>query len=115
MDDAEWGVLCDRVEEVMGQGAAETVRRLKAHAGPMRLWLLRPRNPDDGIFRDDNWDRSHGHVVRAATAHEARRHALNSQYDYHRENVWLDEALTTCEELTPDGKPGVVLTDFHAG
>jgi hypothetical protein len=116
MDDAEWGVLCDRVEEVMGQAAAETVRRLKAHAGPMRLWLLRLRNPNDDVFRDDNWDRSHGHVVRAATEVEARRLAASTDVDdMGREQVWLDESLTTCKELLPEGKPGVIITDFIAG
>ena len=28
--------------------------------------------------------------------------------------AWLDDKLTACEELTPDGEAGVVIADFNA-
>ncbi len=77
----------------------------------MKLWLLRPQNERDDRW---DWDCAYGFVVRAATEDHARRYAAGQAGD-EGEDTWMSQAVTTCEELTQDGDPGVVLQDFNAG
>ena len=73
----------------------------------MKLWLL---TLDDKL---GGWDRNCGFVIRAETAYDARRIANENKAD--EGPVWMDPTAVTCEELTAEGEPGVVLADFHAG
>jgi hypothetical protein len=68
-----------------------------------------------------------GVLVRAESEAEARRLAqtkagnegqgiysrLGLPEDDMAEDVWLKEGWTTCDELTPDGEPGVILVVRH--
>lgn len=90
----------------------------------MKLWLLRPVK---GLKESqDPWspwyDKAFGFVIRAQTEGQARLIA-NAEggdetgpakhYVYRTGgDAWLDAALSTCEELTPTGKTGVVIRDF---
>ena len=71
----------------------------------MKLWQLRSitQAPDAAI----------GFIVRAETELSARRYASE---DPLAEDgfAWLDDKLTACEELTPEGEAGVVMADFNA-
>ena len=71
----------------------------------MKLWQLRSVAPAP--------DTAIGFIVRAETELSARRYASEDP----RAEVgfaWLDDELTACEELTPEGEPGVVTADFNA-
>jgi hypothetical protein len=71
----------------------------------MKLWQLRSITPVP--------DTAIGFIVRAETELSARRYASEDA----RAEVgfaWLDDKLTACEELTPEGEPGVVMADFNA-
>jgi len=88
----------------------------------MKLWLLRPVTGDEEVGPWDPWyDKTFGFVVRAETEEEARAMAEEEGGDEnragygHRRFVWRDPALTTCEELTQAGEPGVVMKDFQNG
>ena len=96
----------------------------------MRLWLIRPRSiePKEGIIecahRDDDgpWDcwpdTAVGFVVRAASEQEARSFAdENAGYEksYGADRAWLDDALSSCEELSPNGETGLIMRDFRRG
>ena len=93
----------------------------------MKLWILRPNEhlPDGTESPWEPWyDKAFGFVVRAETEDEARQLANDEGGDecgpvthtIYRTggNPWLDPAFSTCEELTADGAPGVVIQDFHA-
>jgi hypothetical protein len=94
----------------------------------MRLWILRPRL--EVLEREAHpwtppWDKTMGVLVRAETEADARRLAQTkaghegqgiykdwgASDDEIAENVWLDEAWTTCDELTVSGEPSVILVD----
>lgn len=83
----------------------------------MRLWILRPV---EGLpENDDPWepwyDKAVGFVVRAETEAAARRLANAQAGDENSHAaVWLDRAVSTCVELTPEGDEGVVLRDYMA-
>jgi len=84
----------------------------------MKLWILRPINEDQGPWVP--WyDKAFGFVVRAETEDQARRFAHEMGADENREekgvNPWMDDSLSTCEELDADGSEGVVMSDFRAG
>ena len=69
-----------------------------------------------------------GVLVRAETEADAPRLAqsvagnegrglyarLGLSEDEVAENVWLTQEWTTCEGLTPEGEPGVILVERHA-
>lgn len=84
------------------------------------------------------YDRAYGFVVRAKSETKARRIAdryagcenhSSWEYGFHEyhewtlreleadglKRPWLDPEMTTCEELTIDGKSGLILRDYHAG
>lgn len=74
----------------------------------MKLWILK------SVTDWTPWyDSAFGFVVRAETETQAREVASHRAGD-EGGVVWLDAALTTCEELPTDGEPCVVLRDFAA-
>jgi hypothetical protein len=81
----------------------------------MKLWLLRPVDPNTGPW-NPWYDKAFGFVIRAPTARQARVMAQADAGDEAREypKAWLDPALSSCQELKPDGKAGLVLRDFYA-
>jgi hypothetical protein len=86
----------------------------------MKLWILEPREPRDPRF--NAYDTAQGVVVRAETEAEARVFAngccgdeCEHWYEGPEQQAWLCPSVTTCEELTPSGPPGVILVDFKAG
>lgn len=68
----------------------------------VKLWLLRAM-----VTR---WDYMEGCVVRAEDETAARALAAEDAGDEGPEH-WLTEA--TCEEITADGEPGLLIMDFH--
>lgn len=89
----------------------------------MKLWKLTPRHDTLWWCQEgkDPWsphhDRAFGFVVRAADEEEARwqAHQGGGQENGTLEGVqpWLDSNYSRCEELHPDGDPGVVLVNFR--
>lgn len=88
----------------------------------MKLWLLKPK-----LDREPNpwqpwYDKCFGSVVRAETEEDARRDAdlgaggeNHTGYpEYREQHPWLSDEYSTCEELTPDGEAGVILSDFRS-
>lgn len=76
----------------------------------MKLWLIRPSDPTSGAW-DPRYDKAFGFVVRAETEEQARKFAAAAAGD-ETEDAWLSTMLSTCEELTADGDPGIVIHDF---
>lgn len=97
--------------------------------GGMKLFLLRPL---DGLPEDRSknpwrpwYDKAFGFVVRAEDESAARALAggdagdeagrdYNAGTSRERPNPWLDAALSSCVELTPEGAAEVVIRDFAA-
>jgi len=92
----------------------------------MKLWLLRPI---EGLEDNNPWepwyDKSLGFVVREETEDQARQFAHANAGDENRgmflgwqisntKTPWLDAKYSTCEELTAEGDPGVIMQDFRA-
>lgn len=77
----------------------------------MKLWLLEKIEPG---FAGKYWsyDCYYAHVVRAETEEQARNMVPCGDEG---KQAWLDLSLTTCAELTADGEPGVIISDFSAG
>lgn len=73
----------------------------------MKLFLLKRKTEPD-------YDEFGGFVLRADSSKIARYTAASKSGD-EGANTWLDEGLTSCEELTSDGEPGIILRDFNAG
>lgn len=75
----------------------------------MKLWLLRAKQDWDPWY-----DTMMRIVVAAATAADARQLAnANGADEMRGENAdpWLDDDLTTCEELTDQSEARVILRD----
>lgn len=74
----------------------------------MKLWLLKAKQ---------EWkpwcDKMTGIVVAAPTVADARQLANSNGADEVRDHafVWLDDTLTTCEELTNETEARVILRD----
>jgi len=86
----------------------------------MKLWILEPID-DRATFELNGhtvkrwtWDCAYGFVVRAMTEDDARKHAMREAGD-EGDDAWLDDKLTSCQELSADGEPGIVLKDFLTG
>jgi len=96
----------------------------------MKLWILRPI---DGLAEDDNpwepwYDKIFGFVIRATNEDEARQFAHKNAGEENRGECgefsqkrvtntatpWLDSKYTTCDELIPEGVPGLIMQDFYA-
>jgi hypothetical protein len=96
----------------------------------MKLWLIKAR--EDLPKGNNPWaswyDCTHGVVIRAETEEEARAFITNAAWEdeddqwpvagdevRNHPNAWMSPEYSTCEELIPDGAPGLVIRDFHAG
>lgn len=82
----------------------------------MKLWILKAR--EDLPATDDPWITQYGTnksvLVRASTEHMAREFAHGKRGDERvNRNAWIDSKYSTCEEITVDGIPGVLLIDHH--
>ena len=76
----------------------------------MKLWLLTRKETEASPI----YDCADGFVIRAETEAQAREIASTSAGD-EKAGTWLSADGSSCEELTTDGPPTVVLRDFHAG
>lgn len=79
----------------------------------MKLWLLQPIELLTTLW-NPWYDKVFGFVVRAENETEARKAAAAKAGDETPE-AWLNSHHSTCVELLPDGKPGVLLTDHRSG
>ncbi len=75
----------------------------------MHLWLLKRRDTETV-----GWDETRGVVVRANTEFGARELAATACGDEGL-GTWRNASRTSCEVLTADGEPAVILIDFKAG
>ena len=75
----------------------------------MELWLL--SRPEEKV----TYDQYGGFIIRAETEAEARKIAFDAHdragYFF---KTWVD-ADATCTIVTPEGDPGIILSDFNAG
>jgi organic radical activating enzyme len=90
----------------------------------MKLWLLQPKDnlPDDNPW-EPWYDKAFGFVIRAETEMKARKIANKNggtetgkiSYKVYRTggDPWLDPELSTCIELTPDGKEQLIISDIR--
>lgn len=78
----------------------------------MKLYILAPIAPNDRPW-DPWYDKAFAFVVRAESESAARHIASWNCGDEGKE-AWLNPSLSTCDELTADGDPGVVCKDFHS-
>ena len=72
----------------------------------MKLYLLKPVSDWKPWY-----DKCFGVVVRAETVEQARKLAQENAGDEGKD-VWFNAALTSCEELTNEGKAGTILVNF---
>ena len=80
------------------------------------MWILRPI---EGLVNDPwkpSYDKAHGFIVRAATEMEARKMVDGMGGDEEKEakQPWFDRRYSTCKELKPAGKAGLIMMDFNA-
>lgn len=75
----------------------------------MKLWLVkRLDNPD--------YDEFCGFVVRADSEEDARQIChRSSSWSYEPKKVWLIPYLSSCTQLSEEGEPGIILSDYLAG
>lgn len=89
----------------------------------MKLWLLKPIDLESDHW-DPWYDRCFAIVVRAETEYKARTLAQSvagpegQVYNrdtgrYERTDVWMLQAITSCVDLLPEGKPGVIVQDIR--
>jgi hypothetical protein len=72
----------------------------------MKLFLL-SREAND-------YDEYDSFVVRAESETQARQIAAAS-HGFEDESEWLEGGKSRCDELTPEGAPGVVIGSYNAG
>lgn len=95
---------------------------MKGQRKGMKLWILRPI--EDHPAWEPWYDKAFGFVVRAESESEARRVAQENGgeecyrgkdgYGTGKSECWTDPSAATCVELSADGHPGLVMTDFAA-
>ena len=84
----------------------------------MKLWLLRPA--ENIAPKNHPWnpwyDKAFGFVVRAEDEKQARKMVQGSSgmEVTSTVNPWTNSKYSTCVELTTDGQPEVIITDFAA-
>jgi hypothetical protein len=76
----------------------------------MKLWLVTRSDYDNGHV----YDCADAFVIRAESSDDARMIA-SKNCGVEGGSVWLRDDKSICEELLQSGKPGLILTDFHAG
>lgn len=79
----------------------------------LKLWILHPL---DDLPEDTNpwrpwYDRTFGFVICALSEDDARALA-GADAGAEGDDAWTNPTLSTCEELTADDEPGVVMRDF---
>lgn len=72
----------------------------------MKLWLLKVK--DEEQLLDD----VAGYVIREETEQLARQRAKDHNSG-HNSKEFLDPDKTICEELKPDGTPGIIIEDYR--
>jgi len=76
----------------------------------MKLWILEP------VEDSDKWmpwyDKAFGFIVRAECEEDARAIAANDHRDEGKE-AWLSNESSTCQQLTDEGEPEMVMSDVH--
>lgn len=77
----------------------------------MKLWLLRPLREGVGSPWQVSDVKCFGFVVRAETASHAR--IMATEKSGYEGDAWLDAELSSCAELTADGKAEVVIRDLY--
>lgn len=97
-------IAADRVAECGFLFAANELRRLAT--GPS-YWYLEPRTEWQPWY-----DKVFGMVVIAATEENARLVAASNHGD-EGPYVWLDDKVTRCLEMSPEGKDRLIIRD-HA-
>lgn len=84
----------------------------------MKLWILKANK------KVLDWDSFDSFVVKAQTERDAREIAqengatecdIGTGYNIKRGPFWLESQYSSCKELKPTGKPGIVLGSFNAG
>ena len=84
----------------------------------MKLWLLRPIHDADVDLWEPWYDKCFGFVIRASTESAARAATKGNfgdesySHGIDRFNPWLDKKYSTCVELKPSGKAGIIIRDF---
>lgn len=84
-----------------------------------KLYLLRPVGYTDS-FEAGAWspwyDKAFGYVICAASPNEAREIASKQRggYDENLYKAWLDPFKSSCVELKPTEKTGIIIEDFRA-
>ena len=73
------------------------------------LFLLRPTRRGASRF---SWGMHRSFVVRAKDKLSARQLAAEDMSPRSDASLWMDSKLTSCEELTGDGEPEVVLGEY---
>lgn len=68
---------------------------------------------NDSPFRSI-YDCNNGFIIEAETEQQAREIAADAHADEGRD-AWLNSKWSFCDELKPDGEPGIWMRDFHAG
>jgi len=74
----------------------------------MKLWLLEAK--EDLSLWEPWYDKMFSLVVRASSPKHARVIASNA-YSDETPLAWLNADNSTCKELNPEGKQGVVITN----
>ena len=86
----------------------------------MRLWVLDVVELELNLPTKDDpwgygwWDTARGFVVRAESEEQARElaNAQAGEENSKGYKPWLESKYTTCEELTYEGEPGIVIRDY---
>lgn len=82
----------------------------------MKLWMLKPKSETSIPWRP--WhDKVFCHIVRADTEPQARQIAMDNAGDEKSRtpDVWLNPDYSTCEPLSIEGDPGLIVRDFRSG
>lgn len=88
----------------------------------MKLYILEPQKRLGEASEismnpwSEEYDVTMGLIINAHSPSEARKIAAR-KFNHGDEgaDAWLSPDLSTCKELKPDNKPGVVMRDFNAG
>lgn len=80
------------------------------------IFVLKPRSNDEEFEASigSPYVHAQGYVIRASNERAARRIAAERNKGEVAE-AWLDRSKTTCEEVDPDGGPGVLLVNQPTG
>lgn len=85
----------------------------------MKLWKLRPRfdlpNNESPWMENHlfGYDTAQGFIIRAETEGRARQMAQERGGEENENaDAWLDSKYSTCEELLPEGKSEIILSDI---